>query len=81
MEPTTDLQIIGKLTDDELSEIQGANRLINNKMYEVNVLRHGLQYLTNKIVADHGFPMKIRLDYKTGLVYNVPEVGGSDDVR
>lgn len=71
----TELKILGKLTGSELQTLKNAQRTISESLLNLEVLRAGLQYLTNKAVADHHFPNKIRLDYETGIVYNVPEIG------
>lgn len=78
MAQDTNVKILGTLTEPEMREIQFAQTLVSEKQREIEVLRKGVQHIVNMIIKAHGFPHTVRLDFKSGVVYDVPVIGEND---
>jgi len=71
--------ILGQFTLQELNSINTIELIMKSKRDELVILQNGLQHTLNKFSSNHGFPSQIRLDYKTGVVYSIPENSLEDE--
>ncbi len=67
-------EILARLSPDQLMACQMSLKLIDDKTFELGLIKRGHQHLWNNLAAQYGVKdKKIELDYTTGLIMERPE--------
>lgn len=67
-------KILLKLTPGELMACQLSLKLIEQRTFELGLIKRGHQHLWNELAKRYGIAdKKLRLDYETGIILEMPE--------
>lgn len=67
------MEEIGKFSEEELKALWRSIEQVRSTEFQLGLLKRGYQHLINELAGAKGITDKVRVDFKTGSIYNVEE--------